>query len=569
MKTVSTKNRRPWVLAALLSLFALGLIGGGMKLVLLGGSSYYLISGLIVLGAGIQLWRGKASSLWLYSLFVLITFIWSIYEAGFDGWALAPRVCIPAGFGIWLAFPYISRWLRSSGGIIAGAKVCLVISIASLLLLLGSALKPNDEPGEFPQTVDTAVDARLIGPENGEWPHYGNTLAGTRFSPLTQINLENIDQLEPAWSYRTGVVQKGQKSHFQATPLMVNDTLYLCTQTNIVIALDPETGKERWRYDPEVDPTGGSVVRTCRGVAYAESESASECPQRIIAAAFDTRLFAVDANTGKLCQSFGNNGMVDLKRGMGKLDPGFSYMSSAPTVVRNNVVINGWIADNVMVGEPSGVIRAFDVITGEFAWAWDLGRPGKHGEPEEGEIYTRGTPNSWGPMSGDEELGMVYVPTGNATPDHWGGHRTAEMDKYSSSIVALNAETGEPQWHYQTVHHDLWDYDVASQPTLVDVQVDGKKVPALLQPTMSASVNARLAVLTDTVWLPRSFSKAPFMPIEATSPPPIVAELPGAGKGWRTPSMKLASKGTRSELVLSLMKIEVLKTMKGRLRLTE
>jgi len=483
---------RPWALVLLLTLFALGLAPGGVYLLALGGSPYYFLGGMVLLLSAVQLWRGKASSLWLYAGFCLATLVWAVYEAGLDGWSLLPRLSVPAVFGAWLSMPWVRRWLRQTEGgnqsAEPAARACLVLSVACLVMILGAAFWPLETARTFPAAADSPVSPELTGSEEGEWPVYGNTLAGTRFSPLTQLTADNVDQLEPVWTYRTGVVQEGVSSPPQATPLMVNNTLYLCTQTDIVIALDPETGTERWRFDPQVDATGSSAITTCRGVAYFKAESAPDCPERIISATFDGRLIAVDSTSGEPCQSFGNGGMVDLKKGMGEIDPGFYYVSSAPTIVRGQVILGGFVVDNIRVGEPSGVIRAFDAVSGGFSWAWDLGRPGEYGEPEPGESYTRGTPNSWAPMSGDEQLGLVYLPTGNATPDLWGGHRSEEMDRYSSSVVALNAETGEPRWHFQTVHHDLWDYDVASQPTLIDVEVDGETVPALLQATKQGQV---------------------------------------------------------------------------------
>lgn len=488
MSSKTFEVKPPYVLVLCLLVVGLIFIVGGGKLALVGGSTYYLVSGLLIAGAAIQLLRQRSTGLWLYAVFLLITLCWSVYEAGLDGWALTPRLLIPAGFGFWLVFPHIKYWLSRDQPIAFVRGLCGIASVAAVALVLVAALKPTAPPAPLPQPSDVALNEKFTGSADGLWQHYGNTRAGTRFSPLDQIDLENIGQLEPAWTYRTGVVQEGEPSHMQSTPLMVNDSLYFCTQTNVVISLNPETGSEQWRYDPQVDPTGGSLVRTCRGVAYVETPASADCPKRILTATFDTRLLAINADSGKLCSSFGNQGVVDLKRGMGQLDPGFSYMSSAPAVVRDKVVINGWIADNVRVGEPSGVIRAFDVLTGEFAWAWDMGRPGEYGEPGEGEFYSRGTPNSWGPMSGDEDLGMVYVPTGNATPDHWGGHRDEIMDKYSTAVVALDIETGAPQWHFQAVHHDLWDYDIGSQPTLTDIEIDGEMVPALLQPTKSGQL---------------------------------------------------------------------------------
>jgi quinoprotein glucose dehydrogenase len=484
---------RPSVLSGLLLLFSLGYLLPGARLLALDGSSYYLVGGALATTAAALLWRGSRMGGWIYALFMSFTLLWALHEAGPDAWALAPRLLMPAGFGIWIALPRVRRWLGRDAGSHAtavwGAAMCAVLAIAALVLIGGLALyrRPTLTVA-LPDAVGGSVTSPYVGPANGEWPEYGGTLAGTRFSPLTQLDSHNVDKLELAWSYRTGVVQKGETSGMEATPLLVNDTLYFCTQTNIVIALDPETGVQKWRYDPKVDPTGASLVATCRGVAYAVLSASTDCPRRIIAATFDARLLAIDADTGELCRSFGDGGTVDLKRGMGDVDPGFYYVSSAPTIVAGRIVLGGWIADNARVGEPSGVVRAYDVNDGRFAWAWDLGRPGQHGEPGSNESYTRGTPNSWAPMSGDEALGMVYLPTGNATPDHWAGHRSKLSDEFSSSVVALDAKTGELKWSFQTVHHDTWDYDVPAQPTLIEITVDGVTVPALIQATKQGDV---------------------------------------------------------------------------------
>ena len=238
-------------------------------------------------------------------------------------------------------------------------------------------------------------------------------------------------------------------SPLQATPLMVDGKLFFCTQTNVVFALDPETGKQAWRFDPKVDPTGGSVVRACRGVSYHDGApglangTAPFCARRIITATFSAKLIALDSQTGKPCPTFGTGGFVDLKEGQGEVVPGFYYVSSAPAIVRGTIVVGGWVADNVSTDEPSGVIRGYDVDTGKRRWAWDAGNPGNHNGPPAGQWYTRSTPNSWAPMSVDEQLGLVYVPTGNATPDHFGGLRSAASLKYGSSVVALDAASGE------------------------------------------------------------------------------------------------------------------------------
>lgn len=333
-------------------------------------------------------------------------------------------------------------------------------------------------------TAQEAVPTPQATP-SGEWRHYGNDLGGSRFSPLTQLTPENVSGLKQAWVYNTE--RGGPLAHgFQVTPIMVGDSLYLCTPYNHIISLDPETGEERWRFDPKNERI---APRSCRGVAYHKvPDGQGVCGERIITATSDRRLLALDAKTGQVCESFGDGGAVDLSTGMGDVSKGYYYVTSAPTIVRGNIVLGGWVSDGQTVGEESGVIRAYDAVTGAFAWAWDLGRPGYYGEPGPGETYTRGTPNSWAPMSGDEALGLVYVPTGNATPDYWGGHRTKEADTYSTAVVALDAESGEPRWHFQTIHHDVWDYDVGSQPTLVDLVIDGETVPALIQGTKQGQI---------------------------------------------------------------------------------
>ena len=462
-------------LAVLLLLISALLLVGGVELARLGGSLYYLIAGLTLLAAGILVWRGNARGAIVYAIFLLVTIVWAYWEAGFDGWALAPRLIAPGVLGLIFALPPVRRGLGSRAALApAGA------GLLGLMLVAVAALSPTFTPG-----IARAALTIAFAEAPGEWPHYGRTLGGDRFSPLAQITPANVDQLEVAWTYHTGVVQGGVKSPLQATPIMVGDSLYLCSQTNILIALDAETGRERWRFDPKIDATGVSVVTTCRGVAFYRAPGAPDCPERIIGATFDGRLIAVDARTGRLCPSFGEGGTVDLRRGMGRVDPGFYYVSSAPTIVRGRIIVGGWVADNQSTDEPSGVIRAFDAVTGRLSWAWDSGRPNQRGEPVEGQTYTRSSPNSWAPMSGDEQLGLVYVPTGNPTPDHWGGQRSAESERYGSAIVAIDAETGQPRWSFQTTHHDLWDYDVASQPTLLDLPLGNGSgsVPALLQAT--------------------------------------------------------------------------------------
>lgn len=462
------------ILAGLLLLIGIVIALGGAKLLTLGGSPYYLAGGFAVAVAGWLVWRGDRRGAALYALFLLVTLIWALWEAGLDGWQLMPRLVGPAVFGLAFLLPGVRRALGRMA--LAPAALGAVMIAATLAPALGSG--PDDVPAVnlASQPVDTPG-------QDGEWAAFGRDAAGTRFSPLTQITPANVASLKPAWTFRTGVVQKGMKSPLEATPIMVGGRLVLCTQTNVVIALDPETGKELWRFDPKVDPTGASTVTTCRGVSHFSAPGAADCPERIITATFDARLIALDAATGKLCPGFGTGGMVDLKQGLGEVLPGFYYVSSAPAIVRGRVVVGGWVADNQSTDEPSGVIRAFDAVTGAFVWAWDAGNPANSKGPPPGQWYTRSTPNSWAPMSADEALGLVYVPTGNPAPDHFGAYRSPASLKYGSSVVALDAGTGAVRWSFQTARNDLWDYDVPAQPTLFEANVGGRMVPALAQAT--------------------------------------------------------------------------------------
>ena len=466
-RNVPVASEKRLLVGLLLLLLSLALIGGGGWLLSLGGSAYYLFAGIAVGLSGALLIRGDARGIWVYAAMLLGTLLWALWEAGLNGWAIQARLFAPAVLGVWVGWP----WLRRLGRVKLAA-LALIVALPFALWIY------NGNRNETVTTESLPAD----GP--GDWPQYAHDLGGSRFSPLTQINASNIGKLKLAWSYRTGVPQIG--IGFETTPLMLDNRLYLCTQNNIIIALDPETGQQVWRVDPKVDAPAGA---TCRGVAHHAQPGASGlCAKRIIAATTDGRMLALDAATGAACHDFGDRGTIDLKRGLGEVGRGYYYVSSAPTIVNGNAIVGGWVLDNQYVGEPSGVVRGFDVITGKLAWAWDMDRPDRTGEPPAGETYTRGTANSWAPMSGDEKLGLVYLPTGNATPDYWGGRRSAGSERYASGVVALDASTGKVRWNFQTVHHDLWDYDVASQPVLIDLPIGGKNVPALIQATKQGQV---------------------------------------------------------------------------------
>ncbi len=326
-----------------------------------------------------------------------------------------------------------------------------------------------------------------------DWRNYGNTLEGSRYSPLAQITVKNVGRLQPAWQFRTGDLPKfgetpPREFDDDATPIKAGNTLFTCTPHNFVIALDAVTGKERWRFDPHAS-VQGTFVLACRGVSYYEAPNASGiCARRIIGVTLDSRLFAVDADTGRACADFGTKGFVALLEGVGRLPPGFHYLPSPPAIVKGRVIVGGWLSDNRSLDAPSGVVRAFDAATGKLLWAWDMGAPERLGVPPPGQSYTRNTPNAWAPISADPQLNLVYVPTGNAAPNYWGGKRRAFDEKYSSSIVALDLDTGRPKWSFQTTHHDLWDYDVPAQPALVDLPTVNGYVPALVQATKRGEI---------------------------------------------------------------------------------
>ena len=270
----------------------------------------------------------------------------------------------------------------------------------------------------------------------------------------------------------------------ETTPLKVGDDLYLCTPMNIIMAVDARTGREEWRFDPQVSYDAIPHSAVCRGVAYYADPNAEDpdalCAERVLVATLDARLIAVDARLGQPCSDFGLNGEVDLEEGLGDTVPGWVAATSPPTIVRGIAVVGHQVNDNEAEDSPSGVVRGYDAVTGELAWAWDLGQPDLTGEPPEGETYTRGTPNMWTTAAADEELGLVYLPMGNSAVDYYGSNRSEAENEYATSLVAVDVTTGEDVWHFQTVYRDVWDYDLGSQPALVDFPTAEGTVPAII-----------------------------------------------------------------------------------------
>lgn len=319
------------------------------------------------------------------------------------------------------------------------------------------------------------------------WPSYGGDAGGTRYSRASQITTGNVGKLTKAWEHRTGDVSDGSgaisATSFQATPILFEDTLYLCTPFNRVIALDPRTGAQRWSFDPKVEirkdnttrRTDGAPLR-CRGVAAWADRRAdpnAPCARRIFEGVIDGRLVALDARTGSVCADFGKGGTIDLNAlpnfGVGQVN-----MSSPPAIFEDLVIVGSAIGDNVRNDMPHGIVRAFDARSGALAWSWD---------PIPAALADKtGAGNTWAPISVDATRGLVMLPTSSPSPDYWGGDRTGEMP-YTTAVVTLNARTGERVWHFQTVRHNLWDYDLASQPALVTIRKDGTTRDAVAQAT--------------------------------------------------------------------------------------
>jgi quinoprotein glucose dehydrogenase len=327
-----------------------------------------------------------------------------------------------------------------------------------------------------------------------DWPAYGGNANGARYSPLTQITKDNVKHLEVAWVHRTGDVSDGsryrRKSSFEATPILFEGTLYVSTPFSRIIALDPETGAELWSHDPRIDlDEGYSESLVSRGVeAWVDSQrrEGEACQRRIFFATLDARLLALDAQTGEPCQGFGDGGEVDLKVGVGEVEIGEYEVTSPPVAVGDVVVVGSAQGDNRRVEVESGDVRGFDARTGELRWSFQpvpraSDRPGWDAwRPEQARRVGAG--NAWAPLASDPERDLVFVPTGSAAPDFYGGERLGN-NMFANSVVALRASTGEVVWHFQVVHHDLWDYDIASQPTLTTIRRDGEEIPAVVQAT--------------------------------------------------------------------------------------
>ncbi|SMQ85377.1 quinoprotein glucose dehydrogenase [Devosia lucknowensis] len=530
------------LVGVILLIFGLPIAAGGAWLIILGGSFYYLPAGLGLLLTAWFLFRRDINALWVYLVTYGATVVWALWEAGLNGWAQVPRLVAPTVVLVLVlsTLPVLRGSIRRIGSGAAAAIVTIAGAIGTITVAnhgvessfaqeqsppdavepgtpaaapeteapAAPAAEPAQQAGQTPAApqatsatppADTeAAPAEPVdtGPtyvalETGvDWPAYGGTHAALRYSPLDQISKDNVGELEKIWEFRTGDLPENDEPFGnQNTPVKVGDRLYLCSALNKISALDAATGAEFWTYDPQTPVDAIGYNASCRGLVYFEDPTAETnalCATRVVNLTHDARMIALDTETGQLCPDFGNGGIVNLMEGIGDSAPGFYAPTSPPTLVRDVLVVGSQVSDGQTREAPSGVIRGYNAVTGQMDWAWDMGRPGETGLPPEGEIYTPGTPNVWTIASGDDELGMVYLPMGNSAVDYWGGDRSEAENTYSTAIVALDVETGEVAWHYQTVHYDIWDYDLGGQGTLVDFPTENGPVPAIIMPSKQA-----------------------------------------------------------------------------------
>jgi quinoprotein glucose dehydrogenase len=338
-----------------------------------------------------------------------------------------------------------------------------------------------------------ACAARAQSPAASDWGYYGGDAFGQRYSSVNEINRGNVTRLSVAWTFRTGELGAGLaragKLTFEATPVLAFGLLYLETGTNVVVALDPESGRARWRFDPHIDRTRHYAEASARGVSVwesAENGPPGPCRRRLFTGTLDARLLALDADSGRPCADFGSAGQLDLTRGIRIRDAEAYLVTSPPAVYANVVIVGSAIGDNRAADVERGVVRAYDARSGVLLWSFDP-LPDAPGHPAAAEwnlaqAAGTGAGNAWGVMSVDEEHGLVLIPTGSASPDFYGGMRLGS-NRFADSLLALDARSGRLVWQQQLIHHDLWDYDVAAQPVLGDVEVQGVPVPAVIQAT--------------------------------------------------------------------------------------
>lgn len=548
------------VLSLIIALLGLALLAGGIWLAALGGSLYYAIAGAALVAVALLTRTKRGAAQWLYALLLAGTAVWALWESGFDWWPLATRL----GLLLLLAIPLL--WAGRHSSRAPTLALFGVWAVTGLMLVSSLLHDAHRVDGELPtESVVTNPDLGL-GDDQNDWPSYGRSNHGQRYSPLEQITPDNVGELELAWQYQTGDLKGPEdvtETTYQATPLKIANSLFLCTPHNWLVALDADSGEELWVYDAKVPAESQRQHQTCRGVSYlppasvqtqgagsppasgtapAEELTAIRCDAQLYLPTSDARLIALDPQTGARCSNFADNGVLDLMHNMPHTQAGFYYSTSPPVVAAGLVIVAGAVNDNYDINSPSGVIRAYDARTGELRWNWDAANPDDTAPIAEGDTYATSSPNSWAVASADEELGLIYFPMGNRTPDQLGMYRTPEEERYASSVVALSLDTGEARWVQQFVHHDLWDMDTPAQPSLVDIQTEQGLQPGLVVPTKQGDVYV-LNRETGEPLLPISEVPAPQGTIEGdwTAPTQPVSALSFAPEPLREADMWGAS----------------------------
>ena len=558
-------------LSIIMCLFALPLVIGGGYLLYLGGSPYYVVAGVLMLASAWLLLKRQWLAYALYSIFIIGSVIWAVWESGFYWWALATRLGFPLIFGLLMLLPWVARkmgtqkikvltgpsnnTLHNASGITSNTPLntsspqatadlssanegehnegpkksayywaLLASVVAGAAVSFGSmANNATDKLGALDLKGNSATPTNLGDPlsngqqtPEGEWSAYGRTDYGQRYSPLTQINTDNVKNLEVAWQIQTGDVKGPNdvgETTYQATPLKLGNALYMCTPHNWALALDADTGEALWKFDPKVGENLQRQHQTCRGVSFYAgtnpqtsittdikakkvegntfTKATTQCDAKIFIPTSDAKLYALNPETGQRCQDFGNEGAIDLMHNMPFKQAGYYYSTSPPIVAGDVIIVAGAVNDNYDINSPSGVIRAYDVNTGQLMWNWDAGNP-EDTKPldinDPNQTYKTSSPNSWAIASADEKLGLAYFPMGNRTPDQLGVYRSPAEEKYATSVVALDLKTGQARWVQQFVHHDLWDMDTPAQPSLIDLKTDKGVEPALVVPTKQGDV---------------------------------------------------------------------------------
>lgn len=477
-----------------IALIGVAMLYMGGRLLLLGGSPFYAIMAVGLLIIAVTLAMNKKIALTACAVLLWMTLFWIIYEVGFDKWQWIPRGDILGLIGLWLAMPWVVRPLtgRKFHPLLGSTLIIIVAVVIGLMFY-----DPLPQAGNITNARETSD----VPAAHNDWVAYGGNTNGQRFSALNQINKQNVNNLEVAWTYHTGDLRQSDDATeytFEATPLKANNTLYVCTPHNEIHALVPETGKLKWKYVPQKDRSYLQQHQTCRGVSYYEASAAQPqdaapaiCRKRIFNATTDAKLIALDADTGKRCADFGQDGIIDLSANMGKIRPHALMQTAAPLVAGNLVIVGGSVMDNGFdSGNPSGVIRAYDVQSGRLVWNFDPANPQQTQPIAADQNYPYDTPVAWGTLSADLHNGLVYVPFGNASPDELGINRDANSntEKFRDALVALDLKTGAFKWRFQSSNHDLWDRDNPSQPSLLDIDYQGSKQPVVILPTKTGNL---------------------------------------------------------------------------------